>query len=105
MDTLVGRGAFSLARISPDGESTTTLKLYTLTGSEADSWLQGLMAGNVSSQRVLLLGLFTYDYYAIIKTVRTREGVWSQDPNWNRVDFPLAFVVFGLTEEIPWEEE
>ena len=98
-------GHSAIARISPDGESTTTLKLYTLTGSEADSWLQGLMDGNRSSQRVLLLGLFTYDYFSIVRAVRTKDGVWPQDQNWNRVDFPLAFVVFGQTEEIPWEEE
>lgn len=98
-------GHSAIARISPDGESRVTLKLYTLAGSKADSWLKDLMGGQGSSKRKLLHGLFTYDYFSIIKVVRTPDGVWTKESNWKPVEFPLAFVVFGETEEVPWEED
>jgi len=97
-------GHSAIARISPDGESRTTLKLYTLAGSGSDSWLQGIEDGNESSERKFLHELFTYDYFSIIKAVRTEQGDWCNDSNWKQVKFPLAFVVFGETDVVPWEE-
>jgi len=98
-------GHSAIARVSPDGESRTTLKLYTLTGSEADSWLQDIEDGNESSERKFLHGLFTYDYFSIIKAVRTEQGDWCLDSDWRQVKYPLAFVVFGETNAVPWEED
>jgi hypothetical protein len=46
--------------------------------------------------------LFTYDYFAIVRTLRAPDRVtWLDPPTWTRVSFPLALVVFGeaATEE------
>ncbi len=100
-----GGGHSAIARVSPDGKSRMSLKLYTLSGTEADTWLQDIAQGKGSSRRILLHGLFTFDYFSIIKAIRTQEGVWSTDSGWKNVEYPMAFVVFGETDVIPWEED
>ena len=94
-----------IARVSPDGKSRMTLKLYTLSESEADTWLQNIETkGKVPSDRKLILGLLTYDYFSIIRALEMPNGSWYQENKWKNVDWPLALVVFGETEEVPWDE-
>jgi hypothetical protein len=101
----IGGGHSAIARVSPDGQSLTTLKIYTLSGSDADKWLADLRQGNQDFTRKFLHGMFTYDYFSIVKTVRRTDGTWLKPDKWTKVEFPLAFVVFGESETAPWEEE
>ncbi len=49
--------------------------------------------------------MFTYDYFAIVKAVRSADGVWVNPTKWTPVEFPLTFVVFGESQTVPWAEE
>jgi len=95
-------GHSAIARVSADGKSLTTLKIYTLTGTKADGWLGSYKKGG--NARLFLHGMFTFDYFAILRTVRTPDGQWTHPSDWQVVKFPLAFVVFGEAETAPWEE-
>lgn len=98
-------GHSAIARVSADGTSTATLKIYTLDGTQIDSWLADAMQNGVGSGRILLHGLFTYDYFSIVKAVRTTDGQWKHAGDWVKVDFPLALVVYGQAQSPPWSEE
>ncbi len=82
-------GHSAIARVSADGESSTTLKIYTLSGTEIDGWLGG------AATPVGLHGIITYDYFALIKKLHTQGQDWSKDTGWSEVPFPLAFIAFG----------
>jgi hypothetical protein len=99
-------GHSAIARVTADGQTTVTLKLYTLAPSAVDSWLaaSASQAGGPTSSK-LLHGLFTYDYYAIEKVVHPRGNDWQTMADWTPVPFPIAFVVFGETETAPWAQE
>jgi hypothetical protein len=101
----IGGGHSAIARVSLNGGSRTTLKIYTLEGSEADSWLENMKDTGLGDDRVHLHGLLTYDYFAVMRAVRAPDGTWLKPPDWTPVEFPLAFVVFGLPDEAPWGED
>ncbi len=104
----IGGGHSAIARVSADGQSITTLKIYTLAPSERDSWLSQLTAsgaGATGGNRVLLHGLFTYDYFSIQKALHPVGGDWQKPLDWIPVRYPLAFVVFGQADSAPWGED
>lgn len=102
----IGGGHSAIARVSPDGQSNATLKIYTLAPSERDTWLSQLTTrGSNNDARVLLHGLFTYDYFSVQKTLHPIGGDWQQPLDWTPVRYPLAFVVFGQAESAPWGED
>jgi hypothetical protein len=99
-------GHSAIARVSPDGQTTVTLKIYSLSPSAVDTWL-GAAKGSPDNSAAgkFLHGLFTYDYYAIEKVVHPRSKPWQLMNEWVSVPFPLAFVVFGQTDTAPWSAE
>jgi hypothetical protein len=101
----VGGGHSAIARVSPNGQSLATLKIYTLSPSADDSWLSQLSPSHNGGTRVLLHGLFTYDYFAIQRVVHPKGQDWQRPPDWVPVPYPLAFVVFGQADSPPWSEE
>jgi len=101
----VGGGHSAIARVSPDGQSIVTLKLYTLAPSEIDNWLAGLSNSSPTPNMKLVHGLFTYDYFAFQKLLHPRGGEWRSLPDWTNVNFPLALVVFGEAQSAPWSTE
>jgi len=98
-------GHSAIARVTADGTSLETLKIYTLEGTKADSWLAVAMQNGIGNSRILLHGMFTYDYFSVLKVVRTTDGQWTHPSEWEEVKFPLAFVVFGQPDRPPWEEQ
>jgi len=102
----IAGGHSAIARVTADGQTNATLKLYTLSPSAMDTWLGASASapGGPSSSK-LLHGLFTYDYYAIEKVVHPRGNDWQTMTDWTRVPFPLAFVVFGEADTAPWSQE
>jgi hypothetical protein len=101
----IAGGHSTIARVSVDGQSRTTLKLYTLAGTPADEWLASVAHNGLGQDRVYVHGMLTYDYFAFVKTVRTKAGHWTNPNNWTKVEYPLALVVFGFPTEPPWHEE
>jgi hypothetical protein len=98
-------GHSAISRVSPVGVGTYTLKIYTYDGTPEDKLLADIGAGLGVSKRIYLHGMFTYDYFAIIKTLREPDRVtWRDVPSWEKIRFPLAFVVFGETA-VSEEEE
>jgi hypothetical protein len=87
--TITG-GHSAIAHVSADdGDTSSALKIYTLAGSEIDSWL-----GN-NPKSIGLHGIITYDYFAFIKALHSSGGEWLKPAAWQDVPFPLAFVAFG----------
>ena len=98
-------GHTAIARVSADGQSTATLKIYTLSSSSIDSWLGSPAgSGNAGAAQKLVHGLFTYDYFSMLKTVHPKQQNWLTSGEWTSVKFPLAFVAFGEAETAPWGE-
>jgi hypothetical protein len=98
-------GHSAIARISADGQSRTTLKIYTLAPSEADQWLAKVMTQGTGNKRKLVHGLFTYDYFSILKVIRKADGSFKKPQAWTEVSFPVALVLLGETKTVPWTEE
>jgi len=98
-------GHTAIARVSLDGTTRTTLKLYTLAGSRSDEWLAGVLANGQGDQRIFLHGMFTYDYFSMVKVLKPQGSqTWKRPTNWTRVPFPIAFVVFGESDVGPGGE-
>jgi hypothetical protein len=93
-------GHTAIARVSADGESSNlTLKLYTIDGSEMDTWLSKNAGHMTSHNRIYAHGLFTYDYFQLKKLVDAKTDL----SNWTKIAFPLAFVVYGEADAPPWQ--
>ena len=89
-----GGGHTAIAHVSADGESSSTLKIYTLAGTDIDVWLSG------TPNPIGLHGVITYDYFAILRTLDpSRTGNLQQPDTWTSISFPLAFVAFGESAE------
>jgi hypothetical protein len=59
----------------------------------------------ISKKRVLLHEVLTYDYFAMILTLHdVGSATWKRPATWTEIPFRLAFVVYGETQTIPWEE-
>lgn len=101
----VGGGHSAIARVSADGQSLATLKIYTLSPSAEDTWLAQLTPNANGGPRVLLHGLFTYDYFAIQRVLHPKGQDWQKPMDWVPVQFPLAFVVFGRADSAPWGDD
>jgi hypothetical protein len=100
----VGQGHSAIARASTDGESMVSLKIYTLAESDMDTWLGNLKQSG-HQQRKIVLGLFTYDYFAIQKVLyNLTSHTWAKPRDWTEIPYPLAFVVYGEISEAPWQE-
>ena len=91
----ISGGHSAIARVSPGGEGSYSLKLYTYEGTREDNLLANIAQGREPSRRLYFHGLFTYDYFSILRAVRDPDGTWRTVSDWTEVRFPLAFVVFG----------
>lgn len=100
-----GGGHTAIARVTVDGGTRRTLKVYSVEGTEADEWLERRLAGKKASlsDPRMLHGFFTYDYFAILRIVND-GGKWSTNTEWTEIRFPMAFVILGPTTVVPWEE-
>ena len=73
-----GSIASGSARVSLDGESRVTLKLYTLKPSKSDNGSRVRTEG-VSDERIFLHGMLAYDYFSIVKALRDQDAVrWAK---------------------------
>lgn len=101
-----GGGHTAIARVTADGGTRRTLKLYSVEGTAADEWLERRLAGKKasSSDPRMLHGFFTYDYFAMLREI-SPGGKWSTSTQWTEVHFPMAFVVLGPTTVVPWTEQ
>lgn len=98
-------GHYTFATVTANGQTQSTVGVYTLSGSEADGWLAGVIQqGGVGNTRKVLHGMFTYDPQSIIMALTDEQGNLVRPNLWKRVDFPLALVIFGETATVPWEQ-
>jgi hypothetical protein len=92
----ISGGHSAIARVLAGNEGPFTLKLYTYAGTPEDDRLAAIQAdADTSNDPLMLQGLFTYDYFSILKATRDQSGQWLAVDHWTPVDFPLALVVFG----------
>lgn len=101
----INGGHTAIARVSLDGQSRTTLKLYTIAGTPADQWLASVKANGPGPDRVYVHGMITYDYLSLVKAVRSKTGHWTNPTTWTKVDHPISLVLFGFPSEAPWAED
>jgi hypothetical protein len=101
-----GGGHSAIARVTADGTARHTLKIYTLEGTGADSWLATIQAsGTADPQQRLMHGVLTFDYFAMLKAITTSDGSFlptSQLKNWKEVPFPLACSPRASTRGRSW---
>lgn len=97
-----GGGHTAIARITTDGADDLTLKLYAIEGSAANEWLARLKAGKPQLDDPRLVhGIFTYDFFAIVRAIGDAGDVLGTSEEWTEVRFPLAFVLLGGTDTVP----
>ena len=95
-------GHSAIARVSADGMSRQSVKLYTMPKSTVDDWLMNVKKEKIDPAQVFLHGIFTYDWFAFVKALQNRQtGKWAQPTSWTVIPHPLAFVAFGTTETEP----
>ena len=74
------------------------------------AWLAGLMpppgtTPKISKKRVLVHGVLTYDYFAMIRVLHdVGSATWNRPTAWTDIPLPLAFIVYGETQTVPWDE-
>ena len=95
-------GHSALVTATADGEHDLPLRIYTLAGSDADDWLADVDRNGMGDEPVTLHGITTYDYRAIIHTIKGTGGRWLRPADWTQVDSPVALVILGETETVPW---
>lgn len=94
----LGGGHYAFADVTADGSSTGGLGIYTMAGTPEDIWLaQAIGQGGLGNTTKRLHGVFTYDWQAIFDTLLDQQGNLRKPQQWERVDFPLAMVVYGET--------
>jgi hypothetical protein len=102
----INGGHAAIARVSLDGQSRTTLKLYTLAGTPADQWLAAVKTNGLGADRVYVHGMITYDYFAFVKAMRSKTThYWINPAIWTKVPHPISLVVFGFPTEAPWDDQ
>jgi hypothetical protein len=91
-------GHYSFADVTADGQGVGGIGLYTFTGSNADTWLaQAIQQGGVGNSGKVVHGVFTYDWQSIFDTLLDTQGNLRKPVQWQRIDFPLALIVYGET--------
>jgi hypothetical protein len=98
-------GHTAIARVSLDGQSRTTLKLYTLAGTPADTWLASVKTNGLGPNRVYVHGIITYDYFSFVRAMRSKTGHWNNPTTWTKVNYPISLVVMGFPTEAPWVDD
>lgn len=92
----VDGGHYAFAEVTANGTSFGGLGIYTLSGTEADAWLaQTIQQGGMGNSRKVFHGVFTYDWEAIFDTLRAAQGNLRKPSQFERIDFPLALIVYG----------
>ena len=87
-----------------NGSTTVTLKLYAVEGTPAADWFARLKKGeqHLDDPR-LVHGVLTYDYFSMIRAIGDQaDGALDKPPDWVEVRFPLALVILGPTNVVPW---
>lgn len=97
-------GHTAIARVTADGGHRRTLKIYSIESTEADAWLERLLNEvELLTDPRLVHGIFTYDFFAMVRRLE-QGGTFTRPTDWTPIEFPLAFVIFGPTDVVPWEE-
>jgi hypothetical protein len=95
----INGGHSAIARVSADGQSNATLKLYTITGTDMDTWLTQNSGHITAASRMYAHGLFTYDYFQVKKLLDSHADL----SHWTKISFPLALVIYGEVDSPPWQ--
>ncbi len=98
-------GHTAIARVTADGTTRRSLKIYTFEGTQVDGFIASLIGQTtIPEPHILVHGVFTYDYFAMLKVVHPKGGDWQFPEGWTPIPFPLALVVYGETQTVPWND-
>ena len=102
-----GGGQTAIGRVTANGSTTITLKLYAVEGTPTADWFARLKKGEQSLDDTRLVhGVLTYDYFSMIRAIGDQaDGALDKPPDWVEVRFPLALVILGPTNVVPWTIE
>lgn len=94
----VDGGHYAFADVTADGDAVGGLGIYTMSGSESDTWLsQIIQQEGLGDTSKVVHGVFTYDWMSIIDTLQDAQGNLRRPSQFQRIDFPLALIVYGET--------
>ena len=92
----INGGHYTFATVTADGQQSGGLGLYTLTGSDLDSWLaQTITQGGLGTTTKTIHGVFTYDWEAIFDTLSDDQGNLLHPSQWKNIAFPMALIAYG----------
>ena len=95
--TMAG-GHYAVVTATANGQTTSQVGLYTLTGSPLDSWLaQVIASGGMGSSTKVIHGVFTYNWHSIIRTLRNPDGTLRRPNQLTAVQPALAVIAYGET--------
>jgi len=100
-----GGGHTAVARVTANGSTTITLKLYAVAGTPTDEWFGRVKNGQQQlTDPQLVHGVLTYDYFAMVRAIGETNGALNKPSAWTEIRFPLALVILGATDTVPWEQ-
>ena len=75
-------------------------------GTPTAEWFARLKKGeqHLDDPR-LVHGVLTYDYFSMIRAIGDDSGELAKPADWTEVNFPLALVILGPTNVVPWTIE
>jgi len=92
----INGGHYTFATVTADGQHSGGIGVYTLTGSDLDSWLaQTITQGGMGNTTKTIHGVFTYDWEAIFDTLSDDQGNLLHPSQWKTVEFPMALIAYG----------
>jgi hypothetical protein len=89
-------GHYTIARVTADGQQTGDIGLYTLTGSDSDTWLsQAITHGGMGNSTMVIHGVFTYNWQSIINTLKNPDGTLRKPNQLTEIRPSLAIISYG----------
>jgi hypothetical protein len=96
----------AIGRVTANGSTTIKLKLYGVAGTPTDNWFVRVKRGQQQlTDPKLVHAILSYDFFAMVRAIGEANGVLNKPVSWTEIKFPLALVILGPTETVPWEQQ
>lgn len=89
-------GHYAVVKATANGQNSSNVGLYTLSGSTLDSWLANAIAnGGIGSSTKVIHGVFTYNWQSIINTLKKPDGSLRRPTQQTSLRPSLAIIAYG----------
>jgi hypothetical protein len=91
-------GHYAVVKATANGQTTSGVGLYTLSGSPLDSWLANAIShGGIGSSTKVVHGVFTYNWQSIINSLKKPDGTLRRPTALTNIQPSLAIIAYGET--------